>query len=45
MSKVLTIQVQNKISRYFLKLEDQLTKPETRCIREMTTGILRTGAV
>lgn len=45
MSKVLTKQVQNKISRYFLKLEDQLTKPEARCIREMTTGILKTGTV
>jgi hypothetical protein len=28
--------------RYFLKLEGQLTKPEARCIREMTTGILKT---
>ena len=45
MSKVLTKQVQNKISRYFLKLEGQLTKPEARCIREMTTGILKTGPV
>ena len=45
MSKVLTKQVQNKISRYFLKLEDQLTKPEARCIREMTTGILKSGTV
>ena len=45
MSKVLTKQVQNKISRYFLKLEDQLTKPEARCVREMTTGILKSGTV
>jgi len=45
MSKVLTKQVQNKISRYFLKLEGQLTKPEARCVREMTTGILKTGTV
>jgi len=45
MSKVLTKQVQNKISRYFLKLEGELTKPEARCIREMTTGILKTGTV
>jgi len=28
---------------HFLKLEGQLTKPEARCIREMTTGILKTG--
>jgi len=40
MTKVLPKQVQNKISRYFLKLEGELTKPESRCIREMTTGIL-----
>jgi len=45
MSKLFTKQVQNKISRYFLKLEDLLTKPEARCIREMTTGILKTGNV
>lgn len=45
MTKVLTKQVQNKLSRYFLKLEDQLTKPEARCVREMTTGILKSGTV
>lgn len=45
MSKVLTKQVQNKISRYFLKLENHLTKPESRCVREMTTGILKSGTV
>lgn len=45
MSKVLTKQVQNKISRYFLKLENHLTKPELRCVREMTTGILKSGTV
>lgn len=45
MTKVLTKQVLNKISRYFLKLEGPLTKPEARCIREMTTGILKTGTV
>ena len=39
MSKVLTKQVQNKISRYFLKLENHLTKPETRCVREMASNI------
>lgn len=37
MSKALTKQVQNKISRYFLKLEGEITKPKARCIREMTT--------
>jgi len=45
MSKVLTKQVQNKISRYFLQLEIHLTKPELRCTREMTTGILKSGTV
>jgi hypothetical protein len=45
MSNVLTKQVQNKISRYFLKLEQHLTKPESRCVREMTTGILKSGTV
>lgn len=45
MSKVLTKQVQNKISRYFLNLSSHLTKPEARCVREMTTGILKVGSV
>ncbi len=40
MSKVLTKQVQSKIGRYFLQLENYLTKPESRCVREMTVGIL-----
>ncbi len=45
MSKVLTKQVQNKISGYFHKFSNHMTKPESRCIREMTTGILKTGTV
>jgi hypothetical protein len=45
MSKVLTKQVHNKISEYFLKFSSYMTKPESRCIREMTTGILKTGTV
>lgn len=45
MSNVLTKQVQNKISRYFIKLENHLSKPESRCVREMTTGILKSGTV
>jgi hypothetical protein len=45
MSKVLTKQVQNKISRYFLKLENHLSRPEQRCVREMATGILKSGTV
>ncbi len=45
MTNVLTKQVQNKISRYFLKLSDHLTKPEARCVREMATGILKGSTV
>lgn len=45
MSKVLTKQIQNKISRYFLQLNNHISKPESRCVREMTTGILKTGTV
>src|SRR5210317_879081 len=45
MSKVLTKQVQNKISRYFLQLENYITKPESRCVREMVVGILKSGSV
>jgi hypothetical protein len=45
MSKILTKQLQNKVSRYFLQLGNHLTKPESRCVREMTTGILKSGTV
>jgi hypothetical protein len=45
MPKVLTKQLQNKISHYFLRLENYITKPEARCVREMTVGILKTGSV
>ena len=45
MSPVLTKQVQNKISCYFLKLEKHLTKPESRCVMEMATGILKSDTV
>ncbi len=45
MTKVLTKQVQNKISNYFSKLSNHLTKPESRCVREMVTGILKNGTV
>jgi len=45
MSNVLTKQVQNKISRYFLQKWRHLTKPESRCVREMTTGILKSATV
>ena len=45
MSKVLTKQIQNKISNYFSKLSCHLYKPELRCVREMVTGILKNGTV
>ena len=45
MPNVLTKQVLNKISRYFLKVSSHLTKPEARCVREMVTGILKVGSV
>ena len=45
MSKVLTKQLQNKVSGYFIKLSKHMSKPESRCVREMTTGILKTGTV
>ncbi len=45
MSKVLTKHIQNKISRYFSKLSIHLSKPETSCVREMSTGILKNGSV
>lgn len=45
MSNVLTKQIQNKVSGYFCKFSNYMTKPESRCIREMTTGILKTGTV
>ncbi len=45
MPKVLTKHLQNKISHYFLRLENYITKPEARCVREMTVGILKSGSV
>lgn len=45
MTKVLTKQVQNKMSSYFSKLSSHLYKPESRCVREMVTGIIKNGTV
>ena len=45
MTKILTKQVQNKMSCYFSKLSNFLYKPESRCIREMATGIIKNGTV
>lgn len=35
--------VQNRISNYFCKLSLHLSKPESRCVREMTVGIIKGG--
>jgi hypothetical protein len=45
MTKVLTKQVQNKMSSYFSKLSGHLYKPELRCVREMVKGILKNGTM
>ena len=45
MANLLTKQVQNKMSSYFSKLSVSLYKPESRCVREMVTGILKNGTV
>ncbi len=37
----LTKQIQNKLSRYFIKASEYLSKAEARNIREMVTGILK----
>ncbi len=37
----LTKQIQNKISRYFIKLSEHVSKAESRNLREMVTGILK----
>ena len=34
-------QIQNKLSRYFIKASEYLSKPEARNLREMVTGILK----
>ncbi len=45
MTKILTKQIQNKLSSYFSKLSSSLYKPEARMVREMVTGILKSGTV
>ena len=45
MSKILSKKVSNKISRYFLKLSKNLTKPQLRCVREMVIGILKSQSL
>lgn len=41
----LTKQIQNKISRYFIKASEFITKTELRSIREIVTGILKSQQV
>ena len=45
MTKILTKQVQNKMSSYFSNLLEHLYKPEVRCVREMVTEILENGTL
>ena len=45
MSKVLTKQIQSKISYYFSRISPSLSKPEARCVREMVTGILKSQSL
>ena len=44
MSKILTKKIQSQLSDYFSN-SSELTKPETRCFREMTLGILKSKSV
>jgi hypothetical protein len=41
----LTKQIQNKVSRYFKKVSNFLTKAESRSLREMVTGLLKSQQV
>ena len=44
MSKILTKRIQTQFSDYFSQ-ETNLTKPETRCFKDMTLGILKSRSV
>ena len=44
MSKILTKRIQTQFSDYFSHITD-LTKPETRCLRDMVLGILKSKSV
>lgn len=44
MSKILTKKIQTQLSDYFSN-STSLTKPETRCFKEMTLGILKSKSV
>lgn len=44
MSKILTKKIQSQFSDYFLS-ETQMSRPETRCLKEMSLGILKSKTV
>lgn len=44
MSKILTKRIQTQLSDYFLSAT-QMSKPETRCLKEMVLGILKSKTV
>ena len=44
MSNILTKKIQTQLSDYF-SLENQMSKPETRCLKEMVLGILKSKTV
>ena len=44
MTKILTKKIQTQLSHYFLS-DTQMTKPETRCLKEMVLGILKSKSV
>lgn len=44
MSKILTKKIQTQLSDYFLS-DTEMTKPETRCLKEMVLGILKSKSV
>jgi len=44
MSKILTKKLQTQLSDYFSS-DSQMTKPETRCLKEMVLGILKSKSV
>lgn len=44
MSKILTKKIQTQLSNYFLS-NTRMTKPETRCLKDMVIGILKSKTV
>ena len=44
MSKILIKKIQTQFSDYFSS-ETQMTKPETRCLKDMVLGILKSKSV